>query len=458
MIRLPSIVLIDDKKEDLDLIQTCLVNAGYPCFPIHYQNNEPGNVSGIDHVNLEMVHPRIIITDLNLQELQVDARKLVAPIADVLEKIAIEGPYLLYFWSKNTGTVREVMELIEQRYSQIPYPLHWGILDKTQFSSRPSDLKEKIISLFSDNPTFNALFGWENRISSAAQATTDALFKLAQPLTQTTISAFQNETTQKLNTMLAVIGNETLGVKNAKDEPEVAIELGLEPVLHNHIRSNYEHIDCSIWLDASNGIGTKLLSSSYQDVKAYLNSFYHIEQLHPGAPKNKRGTWIEFDRNYLEQDSNLPKIESNLGRTIKTLLNEEFLDCSQGTKATRRIAHESTKLGFIELSAECNQAQRKTKLNRYFLSAMIPKEHENFTFFRNKKDDTAHAGVYRLPNVIVNGCEFIVKVSFLYQVGAIPSFNKWLGNPIFRLKEQILADISFKASQHAARPGIIRFD
>ncbi|EGQ7792744.1 hypothetical protein I6Y99_003345 [Vibrio parahaemolyticus] len=458
MISLPGIVLVDDKKEDLDSIQNSLISAGYPCFPIHYQNNEPSNISGIDHVNLEMVHPRVIITDLNLQELQVDAKRLVGPIADVLEKIAIEGPYLLYFWSRNAKTVQEVMDLVEQRYPHIPYPIHWDILDKTQFNSRPSELKERVMSLFAENPMFNALFGWENRVSSAAKSTTDALFKLARPNTQTTISAFKDETTAKLKTMLAVIGNETLGVKNAKDEPEVAIELGLEPVLHNHIRSNYEHIERSIWLDASDGIGKRLPSESYQDIKAYLNSFYHIEQLQADAPKNKRGTWIEFDKDYLELASNLPKIQNNLGRNIKTLINEEFLDCNQGTSATRRIAHESTKLGFIELSAECDQAQRKTKLNRYFLSAMIPKEHENFTFFRGGKNDTAHAGVYRLPNVVVDGNEYIVKVSFMYQVGAIPDFNKWLGKPKFRLKDQILSDISFKASQHASRPGIIRFD
>ena len=77
MICLPSIVLIDDTKEDLDEIQSSLVQAGYPCFPIHYKKDEPDNISGIDHVKIEMINPRVIITDLNLQELQVDAVKLV---------------------------------------------------------------------------------------------------------------------------------------------------------------------------------------------------------------------------------------------------------------------------------------------------------------------------------------------------------------------------------------------
>ncbi|OOE87398.1 hypothetical protein BZG73_01800 [Salinivibrio siamensis] len=456
MIIFPSIVLIDDKKEDLDSIQDSLVRAGYPCFPIHYKKDEPSNLSGVDHINFDKVHPRVIITDLNLQELQVNAKSLVGPIADILRKITIDGPYLLFFWSKNTGTVKEVMDLIEERYADIPYPIHWGVLDKAQFNTPRSNLKDEVVGILSSNPIFESLFGWENRVSSAAQLTTDSLFRLARSR-ENNIEKFQHQTTENLKTMLGIIGNETLGFKNAREEPDVAIELGLEPVLHNHIRSNHNKAEHSSWVNASKGIGQKPDNESYQDIKAYLNTFYHIDELSNGSLKNKRGTWIEFNKTYL--DENELKVESNLGRNIKTVMNEEFLNCRKGTKKERSVVREATQLGFIELSAECDQAQRKTKLNRYFLSAMIPKEHEKFTFFGDQSGrDTAHAGIYRLPNVIIKNEEYIVKVSFMYQLGARPDVNKWLGTPIFKLKDQILSDISFRASQHAARPGIIRFD
>lgn len=456
MICLPSIVLIDDTKEDLDEIQSSLVQAGYPCFPIHYKKDEPDNISGIDHVKIEMINPRVIITDLNLQELQVDAVKLVGPIVEVLKKLVTEGPYLLYFWSKNASTVERVMELISDRYSDLNFPLSWGVLDKTEFKFKTQELTDKVAKLFSENPMFNALFSWENRVSVAAQNTVDSLFKLAKPAEINGITQFQSETTTNLQKMLAVIGSETIGVKNAKEEPEVAIELGLEPVLYDHIQANYENIDRATWLDAAEGIGARL--SAEKSVKASLNSFYHVEELGDDSPKNKRGSWIELNHDYFGDTKNNAKIQQNLGRNIKTLINEEFLDSDQGTKLTRADAHEATKLGFLELSAECDQAQRKTKLNKYFLSAMIPLEFERFTKFRKDASDTKHAGIYRVPNVMINGKEYIIKVSFLYQVGSIPDVSKWLGKPVFRLKNQILSDISFKASQHATRPGIIRFD
>ena len=226
MLRLPSIVLIDDKKEDLESIQNSFTQAGYPCFPIHYQGAEPENSSGIDHVNVSMIHPRVIVTDLNLQEHgQFNEKILVGPIADVLKKLTLDGPYLLYFWSKNVEYVDGVVDLIFERHD-IPLPLHHGVLDKTSLKSSPAALKCELEKLFLCNKTFNALFGWENRVSSAAQSTTDSLYKLARPFEPANIHEFQRKTTGSLGTLLAAIGNEAIGFENAKEEPSLAIELG----------------------------------------------------------------------------------------------------------------------------------------------------------------------------------------------------------------------------------------
>lgn len=460
MISLPGIVLIDDNKNDLDSIQNSFVQNGYPCFPIHYINNDPNNETGIDHVNVEKIKPRIVITDLNLQEQsQFTKQTLVAPIAKVLEKFALDGPYVLYFWSKNSELVEDVVNQIFERFKYVPLPLYCGVLDKAKFKDQPIDLKNAINNILLENTVFNALFTWENRVSSAAQTTTNSLFKLAKPKNRNSIIEFQKEIKERIGIILSAIGNETLGVKNAKDDPGLAIELGLEPVLRDHIQSSYESNDNNIlWKSAAPKIGNKLDQNSYSDFKSYLNSFYHIEELNYGFQKDRRGSWISFNNEYLSDSNNDLRIKNNLGRSIKTILNEEFLNSRLGNQETRKKVHSDTRLGFIELSAECDQAQRKTKLNRYFLSVLIPVEHEAYTLHGAENRRVAHSGIYRLPNIILDGNEYIIKISFMYQVGAIPTFNKWLGEPVFRLKDQILSDISFRASQHLTRPGIIRFD
>jgi len=459
MISLPGIILIDDNESELDQLHKSFITAGYPCFPIKFINDDDKNESGIDHVKLDFLNPRIVLTDLNLYEnAKIDPKLLAGPIAEILQRIIKDGPYILYFWSKNEKDAEGVMEVLTNRFSDLKLPLDWGVLSKSEFMNDNESLNIRVSKLFEDNKMFYSLFNWENKVYTAAQATTDSLFNLAKPSTSHGICDFKEKTTTKLQTMIAAIGNETLGVKNAKDEPNIAIELGLEPVLHSHIRTINEESNLSMWIDAAQGIGTRLDASMYEDVKAQLNSFFHLENLKDDSPKDRRGSWLEFKPEYFEDKSNESNIKKNLGRNIKTLINEEFFDCSQGDPDERSEAHAKIKLGFIELSAECDQAQRKTKMNRYFLSAMIPKEYECFTHFRNGTSNCKHAGIYRLPNLIVDGQEYIVKISFMYQVGAVPNSSKWLGKPVFRLKDQILSDISFKASQHAARPGIIRFD
>lgn len=80
MISLPGIILIDDNQEQLDNINRAFIKIGLPCLPILYENN-PENESGISHVELNNITPRIVITDLNLTETTaVEVTNLVGPI------------------------------------------------------------------------------------------------------------------------------------------------------------------------------------------------------------------------------------------------------------------------------------------------------------------------------------------------------------------------------------------
>ena len=68
--------------------------------------------------------------------------------------------------------------------------------------------------------------------------------------------------------------------------------------------------------------------------------------------------------------------------------------------------------------------------------------------------------------MLIGEKSYILKLSFKYMLGTIPESrvngilykNPWLGTPIFRLREQILSDISFKYAQYSTRPGIISFN
>lgn len=471
MFNLPGTVLIDDDKEELYEILNSISAAGIPCIPIHYQT-DPDNKSGIDHIDLANIRSRIIITDLNLTESgHLDAKSLVGPIAKVLKPLTNNGPYILLFWSKNESLVEEVVKQLKLRFhDKINLPIHWEVISKSAFKDKPIELKHKIERLIKENSLFNAISDWESRITYAAQKTSNALYELTIP------TKYQPENKTELHQeqlikALALIGNETVGIKNAADYPSLAIDLGLTPLLQD--RFHITNLDENLWGTAVPAIGQRQdLSDS---IKSALNTFCHLEQVKPDFPKDCRGVFVSLNCQNIETPEKLHKLEDKLGNNLENIIHEEFLSKSRcgknksDAKVFQNEARKAIKLGFVELSAVCDQAQKKTKLHQYLLAALIPEKFIELTSFKNAKDevqDFSHLGIYRLPKVIINNEIFVLKLSFKYQIGA-KAFstvdgrryeNSWFGDPLFRLKDQILSDISFKCAQYSSRPGIIRFD
>ncbi|WP_445365385.1 hypothetical protein ACJJJB_20015 [Microbulbifer sp. ANSA001] len=454
MFGVPNIIVVDDNPEELEDIKRSFYEAGMPCLPIQYVNDDPDNVSGIDHISLsDSIAPRVVVTDLNLTEsLSSKATSLVAPLAEVLKQLPIKGPYILCVWSKLADIVDEVITLLEERYKEdLLLPIHYSVIPKHEFSKNPKALRNRVEEVVSENDLFNALLSWEYRVAEAARNTTNTLYDLARSIENGSIDASSN----RLKNILAAIGNESIGVKNAIDMPALAMESGLTPILEDQLTTTSEVNLDEKWSKAIPSLGKS--EELDTNAKAKLNSFYHIEEVINDYPKAHRGVFVKFNNEYLGAEESSKKFERSLGRSLKSLLHEEFLNPRYGSKTERQVAREQLELGFLEVSAACDHAQRKTKLPKYILGALIPVEFENFTIFQNGNKDRAHEGIYRLPVIELGGKSYIVKFSFKYQFGVQPDHNKWFGECMFRVRDQVLSSIIFNKSQHASRPGIISF-
>ena len=471
MFNIPGTVLIDDNKDELYEILVSISAAGIPCIPIHYHNNDPENQTGIDHIDLKNIKSRIIITDLNLTEGNLDAKSLVGPIAKVLKPLTNNGPYILLFWSKNETLVEEVVQQLKLRFhDKINLPIHWEVISKTKLKDKPLELKARIESLIQENALFNAISDWESRITYAAQKTVNALYDLTMP-TNYEPENKPEQHQEHLSKALALIGNETVGMKNAAEYPSLAIDLGLSPILQDQL--HVTNLEEKLWVKAAPKIGTR--QDIDDSIKSALNTFYHIEQVTPDYPKDCRGVFVSLNSQLLETEEKLHKLEDKLGSSLEDIVHEEFLSKSRcgksraDAKAFQEAARDAIRLGFIELSAECDQAQKKTKLHQYLLAALIPEEFLALTLFKGTNGierNVSHMGIYRLPKIIIDDKRYVLKLSFKYQIGtkAVSTVNDreyentWFGKPLFRLKDQILSDISFKSAQYSSRPGIIKFD
>jgi hypothetical protein len=467
---LPGIVLIDDNRDELYELLGSISSAGIPCVPIHYQM-DPENSSGIDHIDVDKIKTRVIITDLNLIESgNLDAKLLVGPIAKVLKKLTNYGPYILLFWSKNEALVEDVVQQLKLRFhDKLNLPMHWQVISKSEFKDKPLELKNKIEALINENSLFLSINDWESRIAHAAQKTSNALYDLTMPIE----SSPENKTEQHqdlLRRALALIGNETVGIKNAAESPSLALDLGLAPLLQDQL--HMKNPDNNLWYQAIPEIGKK--QSVSEPIKSALNTFCHLELVSSDSPKDSRGVFVKLNPQHIETEERLHKLEDKLGNSLEKIIHEEFLSESKlgknkaEAKAFRQEARSASTLGFIELSAVCDQAQKKTKLHQYLLAILIPEEYMELTFFKNSDDtiqDFAHAGIYRLPKIKLDDKIYILKLSFKYLIGAKATSkvadrtyeNTWFGEPKFRLKDQILSDISFKCAQYSSRPGITKF-
>lgn len=475
MIQMPGLMLIDDTPEELAEIQTALNRSAIPNLPILFDRE--GGGSGLDHIEIENFTPRVIISDLNLQNASTfDAAQFYPVIVRMLQKIAPKQPYVIYFWSTHDDLVDEVMEkvLTSLKKRGILCPLGFGTVKKSEFRGEQNAdaLREKVKQLLNETPFFNALYDWENRVADAAQETSLTLINLAdqQVDSQTVGLARLEELHLNLDTILSTIGNETLGTKNAKDAKEDAVDIGLMSVLQDHLHMMGSRQQ--LWEKVASKIGSEIELSKH--TVATLNSFYHTAEVKESDSKSTQGVFVPFNSGLMDGAVNQRKLEGKLGIRLEDLIGEEFLSRDKLTgvskskaRELRKEAREQTILGFIELSADCDHAQRKVRLHRYVLCALIPTKFERLTMHgpADNLRATAHGGIYRLPVIIHNNESYILKVSFRYQIGTKPFVkvqgvdheNKWLSDPILRLREQILADISFKCAQYSTRPGIISF-
>lgn len=490
MFKFSGVVVIDDDKNELKDIQDALFGIGLPCLPIHFQEDDIENSTGIDHVDTVHINPKIIITDLYLRSLLKTPETIAPVILEIIKKLVKKGPYILYFWSKREKEVKNVMLRMEEMskdeaYEDVQLPLDWGCIEKSKFrlSSSNTENNEKVVEnqknlrlkieeILRDSLLFHSLFDWESRVAQAASDTTAELCNLAYPDPNNLESdkSFQNVYQQNIQNLLANIANESIGVKNAKISPSLAIESGLAPVLTDQLHASFSSNETTVpsqWHDAVPDIGKHI--SIPEEYKAALNTFYHIEEVDDNYPKSCRGVFVELNPDIQVDDAKfLSRIGVKESETLNDIKRVEFFENARNLNRLEKTEiMETIKLGFIEISAECDQAQQKIKLHRYALAAIYPLKQNAFKLLkpvdkRNKDEKKrygleSHAGIYRLPECMIGGVPHLIQVSFKYQFGISPNEHKWLGLPKFRLKEQVMTDLSFRLAKYISRPGIVSF-
>lgn len=450
----PQIVAIDNNADDLDRIRKGLSRAGLPCLTLLYDKME-----GLElPIHWRPERTRILFLDLNLGDIDTPKPSdVVEPLSEVIETLfgkKVERPFVIIFWTTYMGLIKKTMSRLYKRHPETPLPSSVTTLNKTPFLGDPEgqyaeDLAKKIEKAISSNKTFLAMMAWESEVAAAAGRTYDRLHGLVAKK-QTNGNSLK---ALDLQDILRNIAKEAWGKDNAKENPGAAITSGLTPILRDHLDSisndkNYN----GKWSTALKGDWDRKLPDHVTE--ADLNSHCLVDL--SCKDLNNRGVWIEFTDKALRRRTFW---EKTFGAS-KVDLIKEFVNCDESKKHLK--IRNSIRLGLLEFTAACDRVNNKAPLMKFGLCAKVPlglKEHvcwQGPAGKRYKKHDAIH----RIETISIKGKKYILFVDYKYVLSLPPShelLSTYLTKPIFRIRSQVLTDITTRYANHTTRPGIYYF-
>lgn len=422
-----SIIIVDNKREDLDRIARIFNQHGIGCRTIECDGFEllPTPLTGV----------KIAFFDINFTDVGDETAILSALRSVLVATISKDnGPFVLVFWTTNTRLVESFKAFVnrDDTYKDLPHPMHISVLDKAQFEAQPEKLYENIDRICS-LPLAKCLISFNEELliaSDSCMHNITTLIDVDEPWGEHT------KYEKRIKEIFSKISLDTFGNINGRHYPDAAIKESLAPVFLYSLCNN----GSTVWKDY-----LRLDQLSDQEIKGYsiadiapaLNKFYHIDPIvnDPFA----RGVVRIIDCDDAE-------FENRIGYTKSEWALERFLQ-KKKTPANKYAVIA------VEYSAACDYANNKNRLHKFMLGMLI-KENDYFKYNNHIAEN------------VLNLCfEFEYKgdkCCLIFDLNS--SFNEeenevftLLGPPMFRLKNEIMNLIVNSHAEHESRIGISRF-
>ncbi|MCA6974212.1 hypothetical protein [Pectobacterium carotovorum] len=428
-----KVVIVDDDEHELKQLSEAFYNSGIPCLPLQYNSRDGVKRYGIE----KSTDIRWLFIDIHLESgTNVEAASLVGPIKEIISHLIGRGIYSLVFWSKHADKVEEIIARIkndEDLSRNIPPPVSYACVDKNIFIEDATKLKEKIKSTLSENRLVSSMLRWENAV---ANASSNILTKVHQ-LAKSNDSWEINETRENIKNIISLLAHEASGFERARDDANVSLNRGLFSL----VEDDYSNITKKDIWTGFEFTSEQQLKQVPIDIKVKLNTYILTEEItsdRNGGALYEKGVISFIDRKKTD-------INSLFGNAdLDTIIKEEFI----GFEKT--VDLNSVILGIIEVSPDCDHANKKIKIHRFVLTSLIPSE------YWSKKNKAQHDGIFNeIPNVLYKGKQYKLLLSFKYII-SIPFSD---GNmsmfecEALRLKDDMLVKIRTEMARYISRPG-----
>lgn len=461
------VIVLDDERPELWQIAHGLAVCGLPIMS-HW----------IDHGKLERKPElpyegvRILFTDLHvLGPTQKNPEQYVSALVSFIQQLVAPSTYLVVFWSGYSDDAEAAWKLLVSRLKTAKAdnltPFAYRVLDKTDVKQIADDdpniaakatanVQKSIADIFDAFPQLRSLMQWESCASRAASATSNELIgKLNKGGIPFTESGAVKATLKRMS-------QEALGLPHAPKAPTKGVYQALIPIAQDFLNKEAGKGALDKFLDLTT---TELTPLPQQPqgapaLKSLLNDFFiHTEQ---GDLKlSDRGAVIRLSEDYLkDQDRGLVP-EIGLARTkgdwrdaVCVEFAHKYLKESTEIQTALKTKLDPKNIYVVELSADCDYAQDKTRSHRFLLALFVPTS-DPLPFYSNSKGG-ANDAIYATQEITLGGVQGRLLIScriFLTR----PYKGSVEGTVVTRMRQEVLSEIAHHYSTHMRRPGKIAF-
>lgn len=414
---LPRVIVIDDDEKHLAGLTRGLNRLEMACMPVRF-SDEPDEIPPCPQV-------RIIFTDLRLiPGSETDAATHFHTIGSLIEdSIKPSGPYIIVVWTSYPQDAEGLESFLNERLGTAVKPLAVASLDKADHIfddevRNVEDLADAIRRIIADAPHVAALLDWEGRISRASADTVTSILQLAQSAEQ--------RAPDGIGELLARLAKAAAGMHVDKDRFR-AVNEALLPILADRISSlRPEHADSAHWQAALGDIEGR----PAPEQAAKLNQLLHIEV--SAGTGTDRGAVIE-----LPDSLSGPSFPATFG------LEQEEAACTQFYHAENG---DDFRWVLVQSQAACDHAWPRPGPVPYHLGLLLPAD----KIMTRRKPPAA---LWTSPCFELEESPHFLHVNARFPV-SLPT-DQVTGQPLFRMREQLLNDLVYGLHSHGARPGII---
>ncbi len=444
------IAIIDDKIEQAEPLMQILSKNQIPY--VFYKGNDLKYLPEEDGKYNDI---RILFLDINLLDdtANPDIKKIKSTLYSVLKRVISPDnfPYSIIFWSRHEQEHSKLVKELFDNELKDRKPINIKGFVKSDFFPNFSDeladnninLLDEIKKLINSEPAYSYILNWENQVHLSAAKTLQDIFSSYH-----SFNNWQNNA----NYILNKLGNAYLGKHFDESSSEVKMQSSfvsfssvfkdtLEHSIHNTeinaIDLKYNNIKVN---SKTNTINEKLnISRDIKDICESGNIIFFLD-------KDK------LFKTILHRLISILKLQNILKLKDKDITEIQLK--KEVKKESSRIRDEIKKKWqkiAIVVTPVCDYAQKNNKIyDRIVKGVLIPRKYKEYI------EDKSEA-VYLLPITITyNEDEYILIIDFRYFVTTDLENEKV--KALFRVRQQLLAEIQSKLARHINRQGILFLD